>query len=328
LAESLLSLENLSVDYRVKGGWLSAVSGVTLSIQKGEIYALVGESGCGKSTVAYAVTRLLNTGSERITGAILYSGEDLTKASRSRMEQVRGRHIGMVFQNPLDSLNPVYTAGSQVTEAIRLDGLSPAAARSLAERQFQAVRMPDAAKRMKSYPHELSGGMRQRVMIAMALARNPDLLIADEPTTALDVSIEAQILRILLAMKRERGASVLLITHNLGVVAETADRVGVMYAGELVEEGTVGAIFRRPRHPYTRLLMRALPRHSKAVGRLETIEGAVPRFVGKPEGCRFANRCPDKRPACETERPPVRVGTDASHRWMCVLEGGSEGGDA
>ncbi|MDR2657014.1 MAG: ABC transporter ATP-binding protein [Oscillospiraceae bacterium] len=316
--EELLRLDGLSVDYPVRGGWLSAVSDLSVTLYRGEIYALVGESGCGKSTVAYAVTRLL-PGTERMTGGIYFHGEDLTRLSRARMEKVRGRGIGMVFQNPLDSLNPVYTAGRQVSEAIELDGVSRQDALPRAVRLFRDVRMPDAEKRARSYPHELSGGMRQRVMIAMMLGRDPDLLIADEPTTALDVSIEAQILSILLDLKNARGASVLLITHNFGVVAETADRIGVMYAGELIEEGSARDIFNRPAHPYTRLLMRALPRASKAEGRLETIDGSVPSFLNAPRGCRFSNRCPYSADACVASKPPSRT-LQPGHTYRCYRE--------
>jgi oligopeptide/dipeptide ABC transporter ATP-binding protein len=316
--EELLRLDKLSVDYPVRGGWLSAVSELSLTLFKGEIYALVGESGCGKSTVAYAVTRLL-PGSERVGGGIYFEGDDLTKLSASKMEKVRGRRIGMIFQNPLDSLNPVYTAGRQISEAIALDGVSRLDARDRAVRLLRDVRMPDAEKRSRSFPHELSGGMRQRVMIAMMLSREPDLLIADEPTTALDVSIEAQILSILLDQKESRGASVLLITHNFGVVAETADRIGVMYAGELVEEGGAEDVFDRPAHPYTRLLMRALPRSSKKAGRLETIEGAVPRFTDRPRGCRFRNRCPGAMDVCAVLAPEYKTVNDG-HRYRCHLE--------
>ena len=234
------------------------------------------------------------------------------------MEQILGREIGMIFQNPLDSLNPVYTTGRQVSEAIMLDRVDKREAWEKAIRLFQDVKMPDARERVNSYPHELSGGMRQRVMIAMMLSRNPRLLIADEPTTALDVTIEAQILEILRELKEKRNTSIMLITHNFGLVAEAADRIAVMYAGEVIETGDVYEIFEQPMHPYTRLLMQALPRKTKKEGRLQTIEGSVPRILDKKPGCRFANRCPyaAKRCRCET---PARIKVSETHAYCCFL---------
>lgn len=316
MSEELLRLENLSIDYKVKEGYLSAVKDVNFSINKGEIFAVVGESGCGKSTVAHSIMNLLPGGNETITGKVIFKGRDLREATEKEMEKIRGKEIGMIFQNPLDSLNPVYTVGSQVAEAIELDKVDKTEAWNRVVELFKDVKMPDAEERAKSFPHELSGGMRQRVMIAMMISRNPELLIADEPTTALDVTIEAQILAIIKALKEQFNTAVMLITHNFGLVAEVADKIGVMYAGEMVETGDVFEIFKNPVHPYTRLLMAALPRKTKNEGRLQTIEGNVPRITEKKPGCRFANRCPYATEKCKTEDPPmVMVGED--HMVRC-----------
>ena len=316
MSEELLRLENLSIDYKVKEGYLSAVKDVNFSINKGEIFAVVGESGCGKSTVAHSIMNLLPGGNETITGKVIFKGRDLREVTEKEMEKIRGKEIGMIFQNPLDSLNPVYTVGSQVAEAIELDKVDKTEAWNRVVELFKDVKMPDAEERAKSFPHELSGGMRQRVMIAMMISRNPELLIADEPTTALDVTIEAQILAIIKALKEQFNTAVMLITHNFGLVAEVADKIGVMYAGETVETGDVFEIFKNPVHPYTRLLMAALPRKTKNEGRLQTIEGNVPRITEKKPGCRFANRCPYATEKCKTEDPPmVMVGED--HMVRC-----------
>lgn len=316
--EMLLSLEHLSIDYKVKGGYLSAVNDVSMSIGEGEIFAVVGESGCGKSTVAHSIMRLLPGGNTKLDGKVLFGGQDLTACSEKQMEAVRGKEIGMIFQNPLDSLNPVYTVGRQVSEAIMLDKVEKQEAMRQVIRLFQDVKMPDAKERAESFPHELSGGMRQRVMIAMMLSRNPRLLIADEPTTALDVTIEAQILEIIKELKEKRNTAVLLITHNFGLVAEVADKIAVMYAGEVVESGDVFEIFENPLHPYTRLLMKALPRKTKKEGRLETIDGSVPRILDKKPGCRFANRCPGATERCRNQTP-VETAVSETHRCRCFL---------
>ncbi|HIV79685.1 MAG TPA: ABC transporter ATP-binding protein [Candidatus Avanaerovorax faecigallinarum] len=316
MSEELLRLENLSIDYKVKEGYLSAVKDVNFSINKGEIFAVVGESGCGKSTVAHSIMNLLPGGNETITGKVIFKGRDLREVTEKEMEKIRGKEIGMIFQNPLDSLNPVYTVGSQVAEAIELDKVDKQEAWNRVIELFKDVKMPDAEERAKSFPHELSGGMRQRVMIAMMISRNPELLIADEPTTALDVTIEAQILAIIKELKEQFNTAVMLITHNFGLVAEVADKIGVMYAGEMVETGDVFEIFKNPVHPYTRLLMAALPRKTKNEGRLQTIEGNVPRITEKKPGCRFANRCPYATEKCKTEDPPMTmVGED--HMVRC-----------
>lgn len=313
--EELLKLENLSVQYRVRGGYLSAVKNVSLAVHRGEIMTLVGESGCGKSTVAHAIMHLLMNGNERVTGKIIFNGEDISRVGERKLERLRGKHIGMIFQNPLDSLNPVYRSGSQVAEAMLLDNHNRREVWEEVIRLYREVKMPDAEKRVNSYPHELSGGMRQRVMIAMMLSRNPELLIADEPTTALDVTIEAQILEIIKQLRNEHHASILLITHNFGLVAEVADRIGVMYAGELVEQGDVFEVFKDPVHPYTKLLMRALPKTTKDQGRLQIIEGTVPRILDTKPGCRFANRCPIARDICFSTDPAEKsAGKDHTYR--------------
>ena len=323
MSEELLRLEHLSIDYKVKDGYLSAVNDVNCVLNKGEVFAIVGESGCGKSTVAHSIMNLLPGGNEEITGKIIFKDKDLRECTRQEMEKIRGKEIGMIFQNPLDSLNPVYTVGDQTAEAILLDNVSKEEAWNRVLKLFKDVKMPDAEERMKSFPHELSGGMRQRIMIAMMLSRNPELLIADEPTTALDVTIEAQILEIMKELKRQFNTAIMLITHNFGLVAEIADRIGVMYAGEMIESGDVFEIFRNPTHPYTRLLMQALPRKTKKEGRLQTIDGSVPRITEKKPGCRFANRCPYAVDKCFNETPEA-VFVSEDHYCRCHLAGKEE----
>ena len=318
--DTLLTLDRLSVDYEVSDGLLSAVHDVSFSIGRGEIYALVGESGCGKSTIAHTIMRLSIDRNEKIDGRILFGDKNLLDLSDPEMEKIRGKHIGMIFQNPLDSLNPVYRSGTQVAEALALDGLSKKESRERVIELYRDVQIPDPEERVGSFPHELSGGMRQRVMIAMMLSRKPELLIADEPTTALDVTVESQILHILKEMRDLYRSSVLLITHNFGVVAEIADRIGIMYAGELVEEGTVFEIFENPAHPYSRALLSALPRGHKSQGRIAAISGTVPRILDKNDLCRFHNRCPKAGEACEEGRPSF-VNLSETYRVRCHSEG-------
>ena len=306
MSDTILRVEHLSVDYKIKAGWLSAVNDVSFSIDRGKVLALVGESGCGKSTVAHTIMRLSIDHNERIGGNIFFEDRDLTKISEAEMENVRGKHIGMIFQNPLDSLNPVYRSGTQVAEALRLDGMSKHEARERVIQLYRDVQIPNPEERIEAFPHELSGGMRQRVMIAMMLARHPQLLIADEPTTALDVTVEAQVLNIMKEMCDKENASVLLITHNFGIVAEIADRIGIMYAGELVEEGEVHEIFRNPVHPYSQALLAALPKIKKSEGMIQTIEGTVPRILEKKPECRFANRCPYADETCRCSSPEAK----------------------
>ncbi|WP_130848497.1 ABC transporter ATP-binding protein [Intestinimonas timonensis] len=323
MSEELLRLDHLCIDYKVKGGLLSAVHDVSFSIGRGEIFAVVGESGCGKSTVAHSIMNLLPGGNARVSGEILFKGKDLRTCSEKQMEAIRGKEIGMIFQNPLDSLNPVYTTGTQVQEAILLDRVDRQEAWNRVVNLYQDVKMPDAQERARSYPHELSGGMRQRVMIAMMLSRNPELLIADEPTTALDVTIEAQILEIIKDLKEKYHTAIMLITHNFGLVAEVADRIAVMYAGEVVEWGDVFEIFEQPKHPYTRLLMQALPRRTKKEGRLQTIDGSVPRILDQKPGCRFANRCPMASERCFAQTPETAM-VSPTHGCRCFAVGGEE----
>ena len=318
MSEELLRLENLSIDYKVRDGRLSAVNNINCTLNRGEVFAIVGESGCGKSTVAHSIMNLLPGGNEEVSGKIIFKGQDLRTVSSKELEKIRGKEIGMIFQNPLDSLNPVYTVGAQTAEAIMIDKVSREEAWNRVIQLFKDVRMPDAEERVKSFPHELSGGMRQRVMIAMMLSRNPELLIADEPTTALDVTIEAQILEIMKDLKKQFNTAIMLITHNFGLVAEIADRIGIMYAGEMIESGDVFEIFENPTHPYTKLLIQALPSKTKHEGRLQTIEGNVPRITMKKPECRFANRCPYAMDKCFHENPPT-VWLKEDHYCRCHL---------
>ena len=316
MSEQLLKINNLSIDYKVKDGYLSAVNKINLTINKGEIFALVGESGCGKSTIAHSLLQLLTAKNTVISGEAIFKDENLVNMSAKKIEHVRGKEISMIFQNPLDSLNPVFKVGNQVQEAILLDKVNKIDAWNNVIDLFKQVKMPDAEERANSFPHELSGGMRQRVMIAMMLSRNPELLIADEPTTALDVTIEAQILEILKQLRDNYDTAIMLITHNFGLVAEIADKIGVMYAGEMIEMGDVYEIFKNPIHPYTKLLMQALPRITKNHGRLTTIEGSVPRITEKKEECRFANRCPYATDKCRNQEPPLVV-LENGHSYRC-----------
>ena len=316
MSEQLLKINNLSIDYKVKDGYLSAVNKINLTINKGEIFALVGESGCGKSTIAHSLLQLLPAKNTVISGEAIFKDENLVNMSAKKIEHVRGKEISMIFQNPLDSLNPVFKVGNQVQEAILLDKVNKIDAWNKVIDLFKQVKMPDAEERANSFPHELSGGMRQRVMIAMMLSRNPELLIADEPTTALDVTIEAQILEILKQLRDNYDTAIMLITHNFGLVAEIADKIGVMYAGEMIEMGDVYEIFKNPIHPYTKLLMQALPRITKNHGRLTTIEGSVPRITEKKEECRFANRCPYATDKCRNQEPPLVV-LENGHSYIC-----------
>ena len=316
MSEQLLKINNLSIDYKVKDGYLSAVNKINLTINKGEIFALVGESGCGKSTIAHSLLQLLPAKNTVISGEAIFKDENLVNMSAKKIEHVRGKEISMIFQNPLDSLNPVFKVGNQVQEAILLDKVNKIDAWNKVIDLFKQVKMPDAEERANSFPHELSGGMRQRVMIAMMLSRNPELLIADEPTTALDVTIEAQILEILKQLRDNYDTAIMLITHNFGLVAEIADKIGVMYAGEMIEMGDVYEIFKNPIHPYTKLLMQALPRITKNHGRLTTIEGSVPRITEKKEECRFANRSPYATDQCRNQEPPLVV-LENGHSYRC-----------
>ena len=307
----LLEVKDLQTHFRTRAGVVRAVDGVSFHLERGELLGLVGESGCGKSVTALSVMRLVAPPGRTVGGEILFDGEDLMGASESRLREIRGDDIAMIFQDPLTSLNPVYTVGEQIAEALRLHRkMNRRQAREAAVEAMREVAIPDPARRADDYPHQLSGGMRQRVMIAMALACGPKLLIADEPTTALDVTIQAQILELLDELRRTRELAVLLITHDLGVVAEVADRVAVMYTGRIVEESPVGELFARPKHPYTEGLLRSVPKLSakdvQKAERLQSIEGTVPKLTELPPGCHFAPRCPHRMPRCtEGERIPL-----------------------
>ncbi len=299
----LLEVKNLQTQFRTRAGVVRAVDGVSFRLGRGELLGLVGESGCGKSVTALSVMRLVAPPGKIVGGEVLFDGEDLLKASESRLREIRGDDIAMIFQDPLTSLNPVYTVGEQIAEALRLHRrMNRRQAREAAVEAMREVSIPDPARRADDYPHQLSGGMRQRVMIAMALACGPKLLIADEPTTALDVTIQAQILELLDELRRTRELAVLLITHDLGVVAEVADRVAVMYTGRIVEESPVAELFARPKHPYTEGLLRSVPKLSvkdvQKAERLQSIEGTVPKLTDLPPGCHFAPRCPHRMPRC------------------------------
>jgi peptide/nickel transport system ATP-binding protein len=300
---ALLEIENLSVTFGSGPFGVRAVSDVSFSLPAGRTLCLVGESGSGKSTVALALLRLLSGAAQVSAAKASFAGEPLLGMSEARLASLRGREIAMIFQDPMSSLNPAFTVGFQIIEAIRLhERIDASVARSRALSLLDRVRIPDARRRLESYPHELSGGMRQRVMIAMALACHPKLLIADEPTTALDVTVQAQILMLIMELKRETGAAVLLITHDLGVVAEMADDVAVMYAGGIVEQGPAEAIFDHPAHAYTIGLLGAVPHVGVAQrhGRLSEIRGGIPKLTRRIEGCAFAPRCDYALPACGT----------------------------
>jgi peptide/nickel transport system ATP-binding protein len=304
---SLLEISDLSVELRLPRGPVQAVDGISLEVRAGQTLGLVGESGCGKSLTALAIMRLLAEPQVRISrGQVRLEGEDLAGFSERRMQSVRGNRVSMVFQEPMTSLNPVFKVGDQIGEAVRIHrGHSRAQAREVALGLLRKVGIPAPESRLDAYPHQLSGGMRQRVMIAMALALGPKLLIADEPTTALDVTIQAQILELIRALQREQGMGVLLITHDLGVVAETCDAVAVMYAGRIVETGPVAELFARPLHPYTRGLLASIPDLATIAERkrLEAIPGVVPGLTSRPAGCRFRDRCSRASERCAKEDP-------------------------
>ncbi|MCA1620818.1 MAG: ABC transporter ATP-binding protein [Acidobacteria bacterium] len=319
----LLEVKNLMTQFPTRAGVVRAVDGVSFHVGEGELLGLVGESGCGKSITALSVMRLIGAPGRIVGGEIWFGGENLLAASDARMRAIRGDDIAMIFQDPMTSLNPVYTVGEQIAEALRLHrNMNRKQAREAAVAAMQEVAIPDPARRADDYPHQLSGGMRQRVMIAMALACDPRLLIADEPTTALDVTIQAQILELIDELRRTRNLAVLLITHDLGVVAEVADRVAVMYTGRIVEESPVEELFARPKHPYTEGLLRSVPKLTvaevKKAVRLSTIEGTVPKPTNLPEGCHFAPRCPHRMPRCtEGDLPLYQLDGGVSVR--CVL---------
>ncbi|MCQ4160768.1 ABC transporter ATP-binding protein [Roseomonas sp. GC11] len=306
---ALLEVENLQTHFRTPDGGVNrAVDGLTFSVEAGETVAIVGESGCGKSVTSMSILRLIPEPPGKIAGQIRFNGRNLLDLSDREMRAIRGNEISMIFQEPMTSLNPVLTIGQQIGEALRLhQGLSKAQAEAKAVEMLTLVGIPAPAKRVKEYPHQLSGGMRQRVMIAIALACNPKLLIADEPTTALDVTIQAQILDLMRDLKHRVGAAIVLITHDLGVVAEVAERVIVMYAGRKVEEAKVAELFRAPKHPYTQGLLGAVPKLGSSLSgeteRLAEIPGLVPSLKQKIQGCVFAGRCPHVTELCREVAP-------------------------
>src|SRR5512147_256129 len=304
----LLEVNDLRTQFPTRSGLVRAVDGVSFNLDRGELLGLVGESGCGKSMTALSVMRLISPPGRIVSGEILFDGKDLLQLSDAEMRQMRGDDIAMIFQDPMTSLNPVYTVGEQIAEALRLHRkMSRKEARQATIEAMREVAIPDPARRINDYPHQLSGGMRQRVMIAMALACNPKLLIADEPTTALDVTIQAQILELMLDLKRRVGAAIVLITHDLGVVAEIAERVMVMYAGRKVEEAPVAELFRSPRHPYTQGLLGAVPKLGSSLTgtarRLAEIPGQVPDLRKPITGCVFAGRCALATDLCRQYAP-------------------------
>ena len=306
MSAPLLELKRLAVSFSTDDGTVRAVDGIDLALAKGRTLGLVGESGCGKSVTSLAVMGLLPPENSHVSGEVHFEGRDLLKIAQAELRDLRGARLAMIFQEPMTSLNPSYTVGNQIIEAIqRHQGLNAAEARTKAIDMLKLVRIPSPEKRIDDYPHKLSGGMRQRAMIAMALACGPQLLIADEPTTALDVTIQAQILELMRGLRRDTGTAIILITHDLGVVAEMADDVAVMYAGQIVERAPVAALFARPEHPYTVGLLGSIPKLDEKRERLPSIEGRVPDMTRPPEGCRFAARCPFVEPACRAMAPQL-----------------------
>ncbi len=324
MAERLLEVKNLKTYFFTDEGTVRAVDGVDLHIDKSETLGVVGESGCGKSVTALSVMKLIPQPPGKIVeGSIHYEGKNLVTLPAGQMRKIRGKEISMIFQEPMTSLNPVFTCGEQIAEALRLhEGLGRRDAMDKTVEMLKLVHIPNAERRVKEYPHQLSGGMRQRIMIAMALSCNPKLLIADEPTTALDVTIQAQILELLNELKGRLKMAIMLITHDMGVIAETAQRVVVMYAAKVAEEASVGDLFKEPLHPYTQGLLRSIPRIDLAATerrRLEVIGGTVPTLRGEiAPGCRFAPRCPFVKPVC-TEKDPVLKEVKPGHKVSCWL---------
>ncbi len=347
---ALLEIQDLRVNFTTYAGKVKVLNGIDLTLYEGEIFGLVGESGCGKSVTALTVAGLLPDNSEIVSGKVLFKGHDLLKKTKNQMRETRASKIAIVFQDPMTFLNPVLTIGTQLTESLEarfgkkaiptLDSTEPGSKgvsfsgatgestgkkpnkktvfHTMAVDVMKRVRLPDPERLMKSFPHELSGGMRQRAMIAMALARNPDLLIADEITTALDVTIQAQILELLRILRNELKSTILVITHDLGVVAEVCDRVGVMYAGDVVEVTSVGEVFAKPQHPYTQGLLHAIPVVTGSQARLESVRGSVPDLIYPPPACRFNPRCPYMWDLCTKVKPEL-LPTAAGHTVACHL---------
>ena len=320
----VLDVRKLTTSFRIAGKWHAAVRDVSFALRRNETLALVGESGCGKSVTALSVLGLVPTQNGRVEAErIQFDGRNLQELTEEEMREIRGNGISMIFQEPMTALNPVLTIGYQVAEALLYHRkVNKREANKLALELLDQVKIPSASSRFKEYPHQFSGGMRQRVMIAMALACQPDIILADEPTTALDVTIQAQILALLDELKRDTGMSMIFITHNLGVVAALADRVAVMYAGSIVEIADVGSLFARPTHPYTEALLRSIPRSDRDIETLHSIPGQVPPISRMPEGCRFAARCGLARPVCRKLDPalqPIEAGS--AHEVACWVRG-------
>jgi oligopeptide/dipeptide ABC transporter ATP-binding protein len=315
----LLSISNLRTSFFTDKGEVRAVDDVSFDIHRGQTLALVGESGCGKSVAALSIMRLISDPGRVVGGSILFKGQELLKLSEKEMRRIRGKSIGMVFQEPMTSLNPVMSVGDQIGEVFKIHtSLSDREIRKHVIGLLEKVHIADPERRIDQYPHEMSGGMKQRVMIAMALACSPDLLIADEPTTALDVTIQAQILDLLAALQKDLGMAILLITHNLGVVAQFSKDIIVMYASKIAERAPVGELFKNATHPYTKALLKSLPRPGERQERLEAIPGTVPSPLVYPPGCHFSSRCSEVMEHCPTKPPPtIRVGE--SHETVCWL---------
>lgn len=325
----LLEVKNLKTHFYTEDGVVHAVDGVDFSIYSGEVLGIVGESGCGKSVTSLSIMRLISTPGRIVEGEILFDGKDLVKATEEEMMQVRGNRISMIFQQPQSALNPVFRAGEQISEVLNIhQDFGREKGRERAVELLKLVGIPEPEKRADAFPHELSGGMSQRVMIAMALACVPDLLIADEPTTALDVTIQAQILDLMRDMKNQLGSAMMLITHDLGVIAEMANRVVVMYAGEIVEESPVKSLFDKPLHPYTQGLIGSIPVLGERRERLDVIPGNVPNLIDPPKGCRFAPRCRahiDHKLSICTEQHPSLIEVAEGHKVRCWLYQDADG---
>ncbi|MCR4403616.1 MAG: ABC transporter ATP-binding protein [Firmicutes bacterium] len=318
MGETLLEVRDLKTYFYTEDGVVPAVDGVSFSVEKGETIGIVGESGCGKSVTSLSVMRLIpNPPGKIIDGEIIFEGENILEKTEAEMRHIRGNEISMIFQEPMTSLNPVFTIGDQIMEAIMLhQKVGKREARAKTIEMLKLVGIPSAEKRVDEYPHQMSGGMRQRVMIAMALSCNPRLLIADEPTTALDVTIQAQILDLMLKLKQDLGTAIMLITHDLGVIAETVNKVVVMYAGKIVESADVVRIFKEPEHPYTLGLLGSIPKVNEDRERLQVIEGVVPNPFSMPPGCRFHPRCSFARDICKEEEPEL-VDVEDGHQVRC-----------
>jgi peptide/nickel transport system ATP-binding protein len=317
--EPLLDVRNLKVEFKIDRKWVPAVEDVHFQLKAGETLTIVGESGCGKSVTAMSMLRLLPKTTAQISAdAIMFRGRDISQLSDVEMTEVRGQGIGMIFQDSMTSLNPVKTVGKQLDEAFLVHGtMEPAEVKQATIHLLREVGISSPEERYKEYPHQLSGGMRQRVMIAMALAQQPAIIIADEPTTALDVTIQAQILELLKKMQEKSGSAIILITHDMGVVAEMADKIIVMYAGMFVECSSAKDLFTNPKHPYTRGLLKAIPRKDMDIERLNVIEGTVPTLTDMPKGCRFYDRCESRMERCKNELPPMYTHGESSVR--CFL---------